>query len=489
VDQGANTPDGEAMTLLVRGLRTGSVGRVAALFAQAALSVVLARALGPQGLGAYAAVVAVSGFITLAVGLQLELQAARSADLAWCARALPWSLVAGAVGVVLGATVATLLNGAEAAALWAYLLLIGFSPAFGLVQGTLAAAGDTGRTVLLRTAVPVLRLAIVGTAFAAHFQLSPARIALLDGMIQTGALLIGLSLVRRRTHPWHLSDLRFLLSILRPVPALAAVAAAWLILQRTDLLTIAQVIGVKAAGRYQVALRLAETPLNLYAASLVMFLPAVSRVGRAGDIRPIYEMTVYAATTFLAPILISLGIWGDVIVRPLFGADFVGPRAVYAVIAVGLYVQAVSGPSGYVLVARRRHRELVLVAVITAIATVGLNVLLVPRWGLIGGATASTIGFVSMNAMYLWLIRRDLAGIIARSGCIQWFVSVTAMVSAVNLGGRLMFGPNLAAAAGCGLVSLIVILSLTYWFPRARQSLRALLRFQGQRGGVDVTLK
>src|SRR5690349_17987487 len=95
--------DAEGIGLLVRGLRSGTAGRVTALLAQAALSVLLARALGPQGLGEYATVVAISGFITLAVGLQLELQAARSGDLTWCVRALPWAFGAGACGVILGA--------------------------------------------------------------------------------------------------------------------------------------------------------------------------------------------------------------------------------------------------------------------------------------------------------------------------------------------------------------------------------------------------
>ena len=113
------------------------------------------------------------------------------------------------------------------------------------------------------------------------------------------------------------------------------------------------------------------------------------------------------------PWLIGLGIAGAVVLAlaagpllpALYGQEFVESVVPAAIIAVGLVASPAGGlASGYLLGTRRPGTNSVLQAV-GLLATLGLDVLLIPHFGVIGAAVASAIAYLVTDLSTLLVVR------------------------------------------------------------------------------------
>lgn len=173
---------------------------------------------------------------------------------------------------------------------------------------------------------------------------------------------------------------------------------------RLDFLILGHLAGPVPLGIYAVASKFAElVKLPALAVTWVSY-PQMARLGPDGSAKLVRRQL---------PWLIGLGIAGAVVLAlaagpllpALYGQEFVESVAPAAIIAVGLVASPAGGlASGYLLGTRRPGTNSVLQAV-GLLATLGLDVLLIPHFGVIGAAVASAIAYLVTDLSTLLVVR------------------------------------------------------------------------------------
>ncbi len=172
------------------------------------------------------------------------------------------------------------------------------------------------------------------------------------------------------------------------------------LLMRSDSFLLASLgIPPAAIGRYGVAGAPAQ---GLTAASQVFAVasyPTLARGAATGSLRPRVVLLLAAAGatlgTLLATLLYSLR---GPIVRIFFGSSFAASADLLAVLAWGLPGACTSMLAGAVLASTRRQRWPLVSQSVLLLASVIANLLVIPRWG-VAGCAAVTVAVLSATAL------------------------------------------------------------------------------------------
>ena len=90
----------------------------------------------------------------------------------------------------------------------------------------------------------------------------------------------------------------------------------------------------------------------------------------------------------------------------LFGAEFEGGETALIILVAGQLIFAATGIAGTVLVMTGHESLLARGALVTAIANVALNAILIPPLGLEGAALSSTVAVAAGSACFVYYARR-----------------------------------------------------------------------------------
>jgi O-antigen/teichoic acid export membrane protein len=257
------------------------------------------------------------------------------------------------------------------------------------------------------------------------------------------------------------------------LPLVPAVLAAWA-LALIDRIILARLGSVAQVGQYAVANRLASLLLIGLTAFLFALTPFLLATFSED---PEQEKAARARTlTYLTFILSVSGL-----VLTLFAWEIVkvvAPGFIEAYKAVG---PLMLGAVGYGLVSllttgfsiARKTGRLAALTLIAAAANIGLNFALIPPYGIVGAAFATTIGYGLLAASYYWAAQR-----------VYWtpyewekVLIMLALASALGVVGVLPLGSE-AVAIPAKLLALAVFL-VGLWLTRAisRAELVELKRF------------
>lgn len=92
----------------------------------------------------------------------------------------------------------------------------------------------------------------------------------------------------------------------------------------------------------------------------------------------------------------------------LFGHDFSAAYVVLMILAVGQFVSVVTGTLGHLMMMSGHERSLRNIIAVSAVLNVILNVILVPSFGMVGAAIATTISLISMSLMCVGSVRKRM---------------------------------------------------------------------------------
>jgi O-antigen/teichoic acid export membrane protein len=387
------------------------VTRAALMVMGAVSGVVIARELQPTGRGAYYVIVTIAT-ITLSVG---HLSIEQSQAWLWSRAADRRSLAAN--GLVLGLVVGSV--AAVAAAMVVGMLGHGVMPVagYGLLALALAAIPLAMAVVYLNNiAVLRSRVQVVNAG------------ALLSGVLQCGALL--LLAATRRLSPgmvvslWVVSvtvPLAVLVPAVRPRPrhwdrALAREAldrglryhlglASLFLLFRSDILILDGLTTTAAVGLYSLAVSLAELTRVVTDAIAQIALPRQLDTDDRGA-----AAATLAVTRLTGPVaLASVGLMcvaAPPLIPLVYGASFRGSAPSLLALAPGLLALGATRPLGAYLL--RLDRPMLASALsVTALAVnVALNLALVPFFGIVGSAVASSVAYAALAGLQVaWFLR------------------------------------------------------------------------------------
>lgn len=208
--------------------------------------------------------------------------------------------------------------------------------------------------------------------------------------------------------------------------ARAVAAAVVMVWRRFDILLVAALAGPADAAVYTAATRfLVVGNLGIQAVQMTVS-PQLSRLfarnDNAGAQRVFATSTLWTMVFSWPLYLITAAAAGFVI--PIFGAEYGAGTTSVVVLSMAMLVATACGSVDAVLLMSGRSLVSLANAVVTLVVNVGLDLVLIPRFGILGAAVGWAISIVLRNALALVQIRH-LLGMLA-------FGRRTALVAALS---------------------------------------------------------
>lgn len=162
-------------------------------------------------------------------------------------------------------------------------------------------------------------------------------------------------------------------------------------------------------GLFRVAQRGALLiPFGLQAVNMAM-APAVSELFTNGERKRLQRMIskgIMAVLAFALPVALALILGGKWIIPLVFGADYAPAYIPLVILCLGQLVNAGMGSVGVILNMVGLERFNARGVTIAAIISVFLNFVLIPLFGIMGAAIATSASLVTWNVLlYTWLYR------------------------------------------------------------------------------------
>lgn len=183
-----------------------------------------------------------------------------------------------------------------------------------------------------------------------------------------------------------------------------------LVLQNADVLVLSHYVSPSEVGVYFAALKTISLIAFVHYAVGSAVAGQLSMLNARGDSDGLRAVIRDAARwTFwpsLAGALLLLATGRAFL--SLFGPEFVAGYPAMFVLVVGLLIRASMGPAEYVLRMLGQQTGCAVVFGISAVFNIALNVLLIPAYGLLGAAAASSASLASASIAFYMLARRRL---------------------------------------------------------------------------------
>jgi O-antigen/teichoic acid export membrane protein len=174
---------------------------------------------------------------------------------------------------------------------------------------------------------------------------------------------------------------------------------------RFDMYILAFFLGPAAVGIYSIAVVVAELVLLFPGVVGSVLMPRVatrSDEGANSLMAPVLRMTSFV----LAAGAIALGFAGEQVIGLLFGGAFAAAFWPMVLLLPGSWALGVWRTIMSDLVVRGHPLGKTWTAAVAVVTTIGLDLLLIPRWGVPGAAVASSLAYSTATGLGLWFYCR-----------------------------------------------------------------------------------
>ncbi|MFB9839669.1 lipopolysaccharide biosynthesis protein [Actinoallomurus acaciae] len=385
--------------------------RAVTLVLGAVSGIVIARALQPSGRGAYY-VIATIASITISAGHLSVEQAqvwlwSRGADRrSLTANALVLGLAVGVVAPVVGGTTVGVL-GPRVLPITGYGTL---AMALLAIPGAMAVV-YLNNILVLRGRVPVVNAAaLLGGAFqcgtllviASVARMSPAQVILLWAVSVTAPLAVLVPVARPRPRHWDRSLARQ--AVDRGLRYHLGLASLFLLF-RSDILILDAMTTTAAVGLYSLAVSLAELTRLVTDAIAQIALPRQLGTDDEGAATATVAVT-RLSTIVAAASVVLMCLAAPPLIPLVYGTAFAGSVPSLIALAPGLLALGATRPIGAYLLRLDRPMLASSMSVAALLVNVVLNLALVPFFGIVGSAVASSIAYATLAGLQAaWFVR------------------------------------------------------------------------------------
>jgi O-antigen/teichoic acid export membrane protein len=432
-------PDDDArrgdLTSVARGGALNIAGTIANAVFGFALGVVITRGLGPAGAGVFFEAIALFTILTTVAQLGADvgvvrwipsyLAGGRPQDVRSCLRAAisPVVLASGALGALLfvfAPDISDLIvRGENPDAATPYLRVLGPCLPLATVSKVLLSAMRGFGTMVpfvaieyfLKSALrPLLALVVLaaglGTVAVALAWAVPVALGFVAALAWAAAIL------RRERAPagrpvaartvarefWRFTGYRAL-------AAAFGVAILWL-----DVLLVGMLASSREAGVYAAASRLVTAGLFALTAAFLVMGPQISALLACGErerAQAVYQTSTCWLAAISFPIYITLALFAPLLLR-VFGDDFTSADSALVILSLAMLVNMGTGTVGVVLLMAGKSSWNLANTAAALVVNVCLNFLLIPRFGIVGAATAWAVSIAIQNLAPLAEVWRAL---------------------------------------------------------------------------------
>ena len=160
-------------------------------------------------------------------------------------------------------------------------------------------------------------------------------------------------------------------------------------------------------GLYNVARPLANFISVPLGAMALIYIPVTSGL-YAQRLIPEMRRNFSILTKWLCsatlPLFLILFLFPETVLSFLFGITYIPAASALRILSLGFIISNLLGPNGATLFAMGKSRFIMWATLAAAVLNIGLNMALIPPFGIEGAAIASTATLVSINLIVFWKI-------------------------------------------------------------------------------------
>ncbi|WP_222912795.1 flippase [Natrinema sp. SYSU A 869] len=180
-------------------------------------------------------------------------------------------------------------------------------------------------------------------------------------------------------------------------------SSIFILLSYLDKMLIAYYQGPDHVAIYEVAVTIVSL-LGLFRSAFGFLLyPKLTEQladGNEAIIAPMYQQTTKWILGLTTPAFAALALRPDFLIF-LFGEQYevAEIKPLLVLLGLGLFLNAVTGPNGEAMLGFGRSKSVLIYNTIAVSINFVLNIVLIPKYGLVGAATASLLGYTAMNIL------------------------------------------------------------------------------------------
>ncbi len=189
------------------------------------------------------------------------------------------------------------------------------------------------------------------------------------------------------------------------------ISAAAVIMARTDVVMLGVLAGTRDVGLYNAALQGALLVSLILNTSNTIVAPEFARLYAAGNREALQRYAVFTARSVALvalPVMAGLVVFGGSLLGLLFGTEFQEGATALSILAVGYYTSLLFGAPGFLLNMTGHEKVAFRVVLTSTVLNIILNALLIPIFGMIGAALATSLALNVQKALAAWFAYRAL---------------------------------------------------------------------------------
>ena len=196
----------------------------------------------------------------------------------------------------------------------------------------------------------------------------------------------------------------------------------------TDLIMIGLMRSIGEVGYYSAAQRPIQLLYILPGLLAVPLFPVMSRlVGEPERFKPIFNKVLRFTIVGALPVALGGILLGKEIMLLLYGSEYLAGAPVFQILSITMLVTFPSLIVGNAIFANNKERDLIYYAIIGAGGNLLLDLVLIPKYGMVGSSWATVITQIISNA-YAWYRMRSFIG----SGLLQgWWRPILAALAMI----------------------------------------------------------
>lgn len=182
------------------------------------------------------------------------------------------------------------------------------------------------------------------------------------------------------------------------------------LMNHVEVILLGLLADARQAGLFAASWRLASLVPFVFVGLSTMGAPLIASAHERGAFDELFRVSsLVAKVGFGFAIVGALGLFlaGEWLLT-LFGSEFVAAYPVLATLLLGGIVNAFTGIVGYLMILTGRERQALAIFAGALLVSIGLNLLLIPRFGAVGAAVASSSATAVWNFAMLVYVRRTI---------------------------------------------------------------------------------
>jgi O-antigen/teichoic acid export membrane protein len=187
------------------------------------------------------------------------------------------------------------------------------------------------------------------------------------------------------------------------IPLFATAALGYLIFQ-IDTLILGYYVSAEMVGIYNGAFIFSQflaAPLNAVALIYMPIISSMAARDRHEELKAVYRSATKWLFIATLPLFLVLFMFPRNVLSLFLGADYIEAAVALQLLCAGEFVNTLVGPLGMTLLAYGRTNLMMINSIIAVTASIILNVILIPRFGIEGAAFGLMISLTMANALSL----------------------------------------------------------------------------------------